>query len=283
MTPITVSVLGCGWLGLPLAERLVATGYTVKGSTTTPEKLPVLAEKEILPYLIQLRPQAEGDLTGLLQASILIVDIPPKVSAQGEAFHPAQVQAIANAVQNAPVEWVIYISSTSVYPEANRIVSEDELITPAESASPTGPAGRIVEAEQIIRSLEPARKTTILRCAGLMGYDRIPGKYVAGRTVDSGHVPVNYIHRDDAVALIAAVVTDAVTGIYNVVAPLHPTRGDVYQKSCAQFSYALPQFVEPVEAIPFKVISGNKLIRRLNYSFQYPDPLGFFYALPGVR
>lgn len=280
MTPITVSVLGCGWLGLPLAERLVATGYTVKGSTTTAEKLPVLAGKGILPYLVQLGPQADGDLTGLLQASILIVDIPPKASMQGEAFHPAQVQAIADAVRNAPVEWVIYISSTSVYPEANRIVTEDDVITPADSASPTASSGRIVEAEQIICSLEPARKTTILRCAGLMGYDRIPGKYVAGRMVDSGHVPVNYIHRDDAVALMAAVVADAVTGLYNIVAPLHPTREAVYRKSCVQFGYALPQFVKSTETVPFKVISGEKLAGRLSYSFIYPDPLDFFYASP---
>lgn len=33
----TVSILGCGWLGLPLAEQLLAEGYSVKGSTTRAE------------------------------------------------------------------------------------------------------------------------------------------------------------------------------------------------------------------------------------------------------
>ena len=31
---ISISVLGCGWLGLPLAQRLVNQGYLVKGSST---------------------------------------------------------------------------------------------------------------------------------------------------------------------------------------------------------------------------------------------------------
>ena len=37
-----ISIMGCGWLGLPLAAQLVKAGYNVKGSTTTPEKLEVL-------------------------------------------------------------------------------------------------------------------------------------------------------------------------------------------------------------------------------------------------
>jgi 3-hydroxyisobutyrate dehydrogenase-like beta-hydroxyacid dehydrogenase len=29
----SISILGCGWLGLPLAGELVREGYAVKGST----------------------------------------------------------------------------------------------------------------------------------------------------------------------------------------------------------------------------------------------------------
>ena len=38
----TITILGCGWLGLPLAQTLVKEGYSVKGSTTTEDKLEVL-------------------------------------------------------------------------------------------------------------------------------------------------------------------------------------------------------------------------------------------------
>jgi len=38
-----VSILGCGWLGKPLAVFLISKGYLVKGSTTSDEKLKLLA------------------------------------------------------------------------------------------------------------------------------------------------------------------------------------------------------------------------------------------------
>ena len=34
-----ISILGCGWLGLPLAKSLLAKGYKIKGSTTSESKL----------------------------------------------------------------------------------------------------------------------------------------------------------------------------------------------------------------------------------------------------
>ncbi|MEZ7854793.1 MAG: SDR family NAD(P)-dependent oxidoreductase, partial [Cyclobacteriaceae bacterium] len=30
-----ISILGCGWLGLPLARQLVQQGHQIKGSTTS--------------------------------------------------------------------------------------------------------------------------------------------------------------------------------------------------------------------------------------------------------
>ncbi|MBC8153117.1 MAG: SDR family NAD(P)-dependent oxidoreductase [Bacteroidetes bacterium] len=277
----TISVLGCGWLGLPLAERLLADGYTVKGSTTTPEKVPLLANKGIVPYQLKLMPQPDGDLTDFLRTDILLIDIPPRVSVQGDGFHSVQVQAISDAVQRSSVQWVIYISSTSVYPEYSRVVTEEDVTGPGESADANS-SSQLVVAEQIILRLAPTRQTTVLRCAGLMGYDRIPGKYVAGRTVDSGLLPVNYVHRDDAVGLITAVLATGLQGTFNIVAPLHPTREAIYRKSCADFGYALPSFVDPLEALPFKVVSGKKLAGQLDYLFRYPDPLIFRYSSPAA-
>ncbi len=39
----TISILGSGWLGLPLAERFVTQGYRLKISTTSPDRLSKLA------------------------------------------------------------------------------------------------------------------------------------------------------------------------------------------------------------------------------------------------
>src|SRR5574343_621841 len=37
-----IAILGCGWLGLPLAKSLLSKGYEVKGSTTSESKLVIL-------------------------------------------------------------------------------------------------------------------------------------------------------------------------------------------------------------------------------------------------
>ena len=57
----TISILGCGWLGVPLAEYLIKCGYRVKGSTRTKEELAVLESKGIEPSLLVLDPDIRGE------------------------------------------------------------------------------------------------------------------------------------------------------------------------------------------------------------------------------
>ncbi|RYF71601.1 MAG: SDR family NAD(P)-dependent oxidoreductase [Cytophagaceae bacterium] len=272
MKPLQLSIIGLGWLGTPLAERLQQMGIEVRGSTTTPEKVPQLRQKGIDTYLLQLNPAPEGDLSALLNVDYLVVNIPPKAGKQGDAFHPEQMRLLAAQVRSSRIKHILYVSSTSVYPELNREMIEADVITPDQSAAPA-----LATAEQNWLSLADERAVTIVRCAGLMGGQRIPGKYVAGRTVDSGNVPVNYLHQVDAVGLVATAIEQGLTGTFNAVAPQHPTREAIYRKSCADFGYALPTFVEPTEPIPFKVINGDKLTQATGYVFTYPDPLAFPY------
>ena len=176
----TVSIIGCGWLGLPLAKHLVAAGYRVTGSTTSAEKIDLLQQEGILAQQLTFSPEPVGNLTALLQADVLVINIPPKAAKVGPNVHPKQIQYLTNAIRQSAIKHVIYVSSTSVYPEQNQIAIESDITAPDRSAAPA-----LVEAEQLVLALAPERTVTILRCGGLMGYDRIPGKYVAGRTVDS--------------------------------------------------------------------------------------------------
>ena len=50
----TISLLGCGSLGFPLALDLLNEGYHVKGSTTTASKIYKLKQYGITPYLINI-------------------------------------------------------------------------------------------------------------------------------------------------------------------------------------------------------------------------------------
>jgi nucleoside-diphosphate-sugar epimerase len=272
MSQETVSIIGCGWIGLPLAERLVSAGHRVKGSSTSAEKVILLRQKGVDASQLQLNPEPIGNLSTLLQADTLLIDIPPKAARMGDDFHPKQIRYLVDSIQRSPIKHVIYVSSTSVYPELNRVVTETDVTEPEQSSAPA-----LVITELLVQELEPDRSVTILRCGGLMGYDRIPGKYIAGKTVDSGAVSVNYLHRDDAVGILNALILQKPSGVFNAVAPLHPTREAIYRKSCADFGYALPTFVEPEKPVDYKIISPDKLLNAIPYIFQYADPLLFWY------
>ena len=272
-----VSIVGCGWLGVPLATQLLAEGYLVKGSTTTPEKVPLLQQIGVEAYVASLGPEPVGThWSELLDTDCLIVDIPPRLSRQLGDFHPQQMQNLAEMVLPTSISEIIYVSTTSVYPELSRVLVEEDVVDPGTSASPM-----LVQAEQIMNSLRTkTRHVTVLRSGGLMGYDRIPGKYVRGKKdVSTGQVPVNYVHRDDVVKIINALLARGIGDeTYNVVAPQHPVRRRVYETSCQQFGWEVPTFVDPAWPEPFKVLSSEKLTTSLAYDWRYPDPLTFYYA-----
>ena len=53
-----ISILGCGWLGFPLAKRFIEEGYSVNGSTTSESKLSVLENAGINPFLVVLESES---------------------------------------------------------------------------------------------------------------------------------------------------------------------------------------------------------------------------------
>jgi len=274
-----VSILGCGWLGFPLAQRLLQDGISsqIKGSTTSAAKLALFKESGIEGYLFNLNPELTGEtaqISSFFDSDLLIISIPPRLSKNEADFHPRQIASVIQAISGSPIQEIIYVSSTSIYPDMNRFVVEDDVKRPDQSPSPA-----MVEAENMLLDLRGERKVSILRHGGLLGYNRIPGKYVKGqKDLTTGSIPVNYIHRDDAVGIIATILkTGVMNETFNIVAPLHPTRREVYEKSCAQFGWESPTFLESEVKPAFKTISAEKLNSFYTYDFKFPDPLQFFY------
>ncbi len=265
----SISILGCGWLGIHLAEKLIKKGYKVKGSTTKPEKLDLLKSKSIQPYLLNLNPDLNPqNAFDFFETDVLIIDIPPKIALNGLDFHVKQIAGLVPFIEKSSIKSVIFTSSTSVYAETNQEVFEEDA---SELAHPV-----LWRAEQILKAT--TKDVIVLRLAGLMGYDRIPAKYFAGKKgLTFGETPVNYLHRDDAVEIICHVIGQNIkNGIFNVVAPIHPNRQEVYLKNCTDFGFEIPEFIN---AGPqnYKQINGDKLIKTLNYDFIFKNPLDFYY------
>ena len=68
----TISLLGCGKLGFPLALDLLNEGYNIKGSTTTTSKINKLKQSGIIPYLIKIEEFIEDMAEAYAWADIVI-------------------------------------------------------------------------------------------------------------------------------------------------------------------------------------------------------------------
>lgn len=268
-----ISILGCGWLGLSLAEFLIQKDYEVKGSTTSEEKLCKLSDKGIQPYLIKLDPYYKGsELSDFLKSDLLIINIPPSLRKQSEEFHVEQMEELNKYIAFSPIKNILYISSTSVYPDLNREVIEEDVTRIEEADNKT-----LFRAEEIFRRGKDI-KNLIIRCAGLAGYDRNLAKHFAGKKdLKMGNAPVNLIHRDDVIGIIYFLLQKNIWNeTYNISAPIHPLRKELYPYLAERYGYALPGF-DPFDHTSFKVISSKKIFKDLAYEFKYPDPKSFFY------
>lgn len=147
---------------------------------------------------------------------------------------------------------VIFLSSTSFY-DAKEMV---------------------VKGEMLIKEL--VNEVLILRLSGLMGYNRIAGKYTAGKT-KAHDAKVNYVHRDDVLKVIKLCIEKEIrTETFNVTAPLHPKQSEIYTHNAKKFGWENTYFSS--YALKGKVVSSNKLVEYLEYEFLKPNPLEFWNA-----
>ncbi|MEP0547810.1 MAG: SDR family oxidoreductase [Rhodothermales bacterium] len=266
----TISVLGCGWLGLPLAEALARTGHTVRGSTTSAEKLERLEAAGIEPHRIVLGDEVEGDdPEAFFEADVLVFCVPPSGST---ASYPAVASAVRRAAERAGTGWVLMTSSTSVYPDLDGVVTESD--AGAHEGVPLRRNGEDVLVAERVFYGATAFDTTILRLAGLYGYGRHPARYFAGkRDLAGGEAPVNLVHRDDVIGAVMAVLEHEARGAtFNVCADHHPTRNRLYPATAERLGLEPPTF-NGAEADGYKIVSSQRLRDRLDFRFAYPDPM----------
>ncbi len=264
----TISILGFGWLGEPLARKLADYGYSVKASTTTPAKLDSIRDAGLQAYLLSLSPALECPDLEFFLTDLFIINFPPRRRTDIIDFHTAQIVSLIKVIVEYKIPKVLFVSSTSVYPSTQGVVTEDEHLVPDKDS---GKALRI--AEELLMAL-PEQKTTVLRFAGLIGGDRIPGRFLAGKSdIENGNAPVNLIHRDDCIGIISQIVEEGVFGeIFNACMDEHPTRKEFYEAAARKAGLPLPRFL-PQTDCKFKIIDSSKLKSMLAYQMRYANPM----------
>jgi len=260
-----ISILGCGWLGLPLAKSLLQNGYMVSGSTTSVEKISALKNAGITPFLIRLSDVTiEGEMDSFLKNSeILIIDIPPKLRSDSSENFVGKIQNLMPFIENSSVKKVLFVSSTSVYSEENTTITVETFPNPD-----TESGKQLLEAEQLLQSNKNFQ-TTVIRFGGLIGENRHPIQFLAGRTnIENPEGPINLIHQMDCIGIIETILQQDSKGneTFNAVAPYHPTRKEYYTQKALELNLPFPQFNESKPSIG-KLISSDKVERVLGYYF----------------
>lgn len=259
-----IGILGCGWLGLPLAQSLLEKGFSVKGSTTSIEKISVLQKNGILPFQIAIsETKIEGEIDSFLDDSeILIIDIPPKLRGDAKENFVSKIQTLVPFIEKSLVKKVLFVSSTSVYSEDNSTISEENI------PHPNSESGKqLLEVERLLQS-NPNFKTTVVRFGGLIGKDRHPVKFLAGKkAVENPDAPINMIHQEDCIGIIEKIIElNCWQETFNAVAPFHPTRKEYYSQKAMELGLPLPEFDENPSV--GKLISSEKVATLLNYHFK---------------
>ncbi|BDD06136.1 SDR family NAD(P)-dependent oxidoreductase [Aureibacter tunicatorum] len=263
-----ISILGCGWLGLPFAERLTQKGYKVKGSTTSEEKLPIIEQKGIQPFLINLKNELSQPLMNdFLSSDILLINIPPSRSQEGGKSYMDQLKSLIPHLKQSSISKIIFISTTAAY------ASEGKVVTEKDEQRITSPFSDIIwlDAEEIF-TLEDKFDTTVVRFSGLIGGSYQPGKYFSGKEMKGADEPVNMIHLTDCLNIIEGIIERNLWNeTYNASSDEHPSRREFYTKACETAGTPAPIFIEG--HLPYRIVNSDKIKKALDYHFVYPNPM----------
>lgn len=257
-----IGVIGCGWLGLPLAKSLVKKGYKVKGTTTSKEKLETLSTADIAPFLVHLSEnEINGDILEFLNGTdTLVVNIPPKLRGKGpKENYVRKIELLIAKIATSAVRKVLFVSSTSVYGDDQGEVDEETI------PKPTSEAGRqLLETEQLLRE-NTHFESTIIRFAGLIGPDRHPIHMLSGRTnLSGGNAPVNLIHLEDCIGIITSIIQNNLWGeTINGVYPAHPTKKSYYTQKALEKGLNPPVYITNDVKNPKIINSCNLFITKI--------------------
>ncbi|WP_299258607.1 NAD(P)H-binding protein [uncultured Aquimarina sp.] len=262
-----ISILGTGWLGLPLAKTLLKEKYSIKGSTTSAHKLTSLKELGLDPYIINVTENgSKGSIDSYLEGSeILIINIPPGLRKNPESNFVGKIQHLIPFIEQSTIQKVLFISSTSVFADLEGF----PLITSETHPNAISNAGKqLIETEQILLDNQNF-KTTILRFAGLFDTRRHPASMLSKRkNIKNPLAPVNLIHREDCIGIIKKIIeTDSWNDAFNGSYPEHPEKAKYYSAICEEMELSIPNYNYEVPS-KGKIIDSKKILEILGYNFE---------------
>lgn len=242
----SVSILGCGWLGERIAKHLLKKDYTVFGSSRSQKRLDEIEGLGVNPYIV--------DLTNISKANSEFFSTETLIISTNNKDILAHKKLI-DLVEKSSINKVFFISSTSVYEGSDSVIDESSQLTNSV----------LVDIEKLYFS---SNKTCILRCGGLVGDNRHPGRFFKQKSViKNPDGVINLIHFEDINSCIAHLIIENQHKVYNLVSAEHPNRFLFYSGLHKEINNEKGNFLRGENNL-YKEVSSNRISEELGIKLE---------------
>ena len=276
-TAVRTLIIGCGYVGEALGQRLIALGHTVTGVRRESADNDRLAKLGIRPLNLDI---TQSDSLDALAEPFDHVVVAVSSSRGGREAHQrvfgAGIVNVCAWLKTHTARSVVFISSTSVYRQTEGEWVDEKSHTAMDTA--TSKTLRNAE-DQIASVVSPV---TILRSSGIYGPGRgyLFQQFMKGAaTIEgTGERFLNMVHRDDlAKAIIRSF--DGNGGTFNITDDEPVSQLNFFEWLSERTNRPLPPFApEPDPSTRKRGITNKRVSNK-----RFKEALGFEYTHPTFR
>ena len=242
-----ILVIGVGWLGKQIVDKLFNEGYHVGVCSRSKEKLEGItkASERIVVSYENGECHFSGDISPYTH---VLICLPPFEK------YPEVINSIIKQLSDQTQ--LIFMSSIGVYNFQEGIIYE---------SSPIQENHLVAEAEQVVLTKQ---YQVILRLGGLIGPKRHPITHLIKKDkIEFGNNVVNLIHSFDICsAIIVLLKQEKKASLYNLVYPKHPTRASYYQNAAKTLRN---YYLKSDDTNSFsKQVDGSKIVKELGFQYE---------------
>lgn len=269
-----IAIIGCGYVGKALVQRLrTNSDYVITATTTTPERV---AELETIAHRVEVLKGSDEEAMGeiLQNQDAVLLSVGARGASVYEETYLGTAKTLVSALKQAPtVQQVIYTGSYSVYGDKKgEWVDEDSPLTPANENNEI-----LAQTERVLMTAaSPNLKVCILRLGGIYGPGRelikIFGRWSGMTRPGAGEDFSNWIHLDDIVGALTFALENQLQGIYNLVGDVPLPSRELLERIFANHNLPNVAWDASVPSVrPYNARVSNQKIKDAGYRFIYPE------------
>ena len=121
-----ITLIGCGWFGLPLAKSLINQGLDVITNKRSVDDIPAIEAQGIKCVQLDLAEVSfVENIADLFNSDGIVINLPPGLR-RGERQYLSHLQKLKTLIGQRQYQKVIFISTTGVYPSLDKTMDEND-------------------------------------------------------------------------------------------------------------------------------------------------------------